>query len=381
MLEVDLVTEETTDATESLNILVAFGGSVGDELEVGTEFSVLLCDPLQERDLLDNLHLLPSLLVHELGTVLHLLLLGSVEGDVVAGGVLENPSVDLQVLEDDESLNSTEFESLKGVIDTITDASSILRDLLEVLSDKLLLLDELDIRQSLRRKLNSLVEAVLTTVGNVDDLDDLDLKPSIEEIGLVQVVLEVGGTGQNDTGNVDLVVGDEVLDGQLGDLADVVVTLLLTKTGETKGRLTTTSVFLWKIDRELVDDISGVSAESTEESSITIHDNETELLVIFKQLRKSLSVELVVAQVERGVDWSKRLEVDVDLPLLAFGGQDFTTVDDEAIWWDLVVQLETLLCRSNGGQDGLSVDTGLNVRGSTLWIAVSLALTVGVARS
>ena len=99
-------------------------------------------------------------------------------------------------------------------------------------------------------RITNLVEAVLATVGDIDDLDDLGLKAVVEEIGLVEVVLEVGATGQDQTGAVALVVGDEVLHSQLGDLADIVVTLLLTQTGETKSRLTTTTVFLGQIDRE-----------------------------------------------------------------------------------------------------------------------------------
>ena len=77
-------------------------------------------------------------------------------------------------------------------------------------------------------------------------------------------------------------------------------------------------------------------------------------------------MKLVVAKVEGGVDWAERLEVDVDLSLLAFGGQDFTTVDDESVWWYLIVELQALLGRGNGGQDGLSVHAGLDVRRSSL---------------
>lgn len=367
LLKVDLVAEKATNTSKSLDELVALGGAVGHELQGGSEVTVLLGNPLEERHGLDNLHLLLGLLVHEQGTVLSLLLLGGVQDDLVSSGILENPAVDLQVLEDDEGLHSTELEGLECVVDTVTDASSVLGDLLEVLSDKLLLLDELDVAEGLGGELDSLVETVLASVGDIDNLDNLDLQSAIKEIGLVQVVLEVRGTGQNDAGNVDLVVGDEVLNCQLGNLTDVVVTLFFTKTGETQRGLSTTAVLLWKIDGELVHNVSGVSAQGTEKSSVTIHDDETELLIILKQLGESLGVELVVAKVEGGVDWAERLEVDVDLSLLSLGGQDFTTIDDETIWWDLVVKLETLLGRGNGGEDGLSVDAGLDVRGSSLW--------------
>lgn len=77
-------------------------------------------------------------------------------------------------------------------------------------------------------------------------------------------------------------------------------------------------------------------------------------------------MELVVAKVERSVDGLKGLEVDVDLPLLAFRGDNFTTVDDQSIRRHLVVQLETLLGGGNGRQDGESVDARLDVGGSAL---------------
>jgi hypothetical protein len=59
------------------------------------------------------------------------------------------------------------------------------------------------------------------------------------------------------------------------------VAFLFSETSETKGRLTTTTVFLRKIDGELVNYITSVTAQCPEKSTITIHDNEAELLVGF----------------------------------------------------------------------------------------------------
>jgi hypothetical protein len=42
-------------------------------------------------------------------------------------------------------------------------------------------------------------------------------------------------------------------------------------------------------------------------------------------------VEFVVTEVKRGIDRLEWLEVDVDLPFFSFRGNDFTTIDDEAI--------------------------------------------------
>jgi len=40
---------------------------------------------------------------------------------------------------------------------------------------------------------------------------------------LVEVILEVGAAGKDETGDVDLVRGNVVLDGEFGNFADVVV--------------------------------------------------------------------------------------------------------------------------------------------------------------
>ena len=367
LLEVELVAQDTSDTTEALDELVTFGGAVGDKLEVGTEFAEVLGQPLEEGQLVNDLHLLASLGIHELLTVL-LLQLVSVENDGLTLTALQLPASDFQVLEHDESLGSTSFESLESVLNTVADLATVHADLVKVLVDELLLLDELDVAESLGGQLNSLVEAVLTTVGDIDNLDDLGLQTTIEQLGLVEVVLEVGATCQDETGAVALVVGDEVLHRQFGDLADVVVTLLLTQTRETQSGLTATAVLLGQIDGELLQDLSGIAGEGTEKGTVSVHDDEAILGVGLEQLAQSLGVELVVTEVEGGVDGLEGLEIDVDLPLLALGGDDFTTVDDQTVRRDLGVQLEPLLGGGDGGQDGQAVDTRLDVgRGSELF--------------
>ena len=90
-----------------------------------------------------------------------------------------------------------------------------------------------------------------------------------------------------------------MLNGQLSDLADVVVTLFVTETGETKCRLSTTTVLLGEVDSELVDDLSCVAGNGTEKGAVTVHDDEAELGVRLEELLESLSVEFVVAKVKR----------------------------------------------------------------------------------
>ena len=65
-----------------------------------------------------------------------------------------------------------------------------------------------------------------------------------------------------------------------------------------------------------------------EESTITIHDNEPEPVVVGEQSAEGLGVELVVAEVEGGVDGFERLEVNVNFLLLALVGDNSTAVDN-----------------------------------------------------
>lgn len=46
-----------------------------------------------------------------------------------------------------------------------------------------------------------------------------------------------------------------------------------------------------------------------------------------------LSVELVVTEVQGGVDWLKRLKVNIDFLLLAFLCHNGTTVHNQTIGW------------------------------------------------
>lgn len=168
--------------------------------------------------------------------------------------------------------------------------------------DALLLLDELDVAERLGGELDGLVEAVLAAVADVDDLDDLCDEALVEQVALVELGLEVGATGEDEALDVDLVVRDEVLHGELGHLAHVVVALLHAQTRETQRRLTTAAVLLGQVDRELVDDLARVAGQVAEQGAVAVHDDEAELGVRLEQLGEGLGVELVVAQVQRRVD-------------------------------------------------------------------------------
>ncbi len=100
-----------------------------------------------------------------------------------------------------------------------------------------------------------LIEAVLATVRNVDDLHDDSVETDVEEIALVQLLLELGRACQHEAGNIHLVRRDELLRSQLCHFANIVVPLLETKARETQRGLTTTSVLLRQLHAELVQDL------------------------------------------------------------------------------------------------------------------------------
>ena len=213
-----------------------------------------------------------------------------------------------------------------------------------------------------------MIESVLSSIAHINQLDDLGLETLVKHVGLGQLSLEVSRPCQNQPGYVGLVVGEEELDRGLRHLPHVVVSLLHPQPGEPEGGLTSSAVLLGQVHRELVEHITSVALEydlhlaninitpgtclqSTKESTVTIHHNEAKPVVIGQQRCQGLSVELVVTQVERGVDWLERLKVNVDLLLLALIGDDSAAVDDEAVGRNLGVELESVLDRGDGAQD------------------------------
>ena len=48
-------------------------------------------------------------------------------------------------------------------------------------------------------------------------------------------------------------------------------------------------------------------------------------------------MKFVIAQIQGRIDRLEGLEVDVDLPLLALRGNNFTAVNDKPICWHFVV--------------------------------------------
>ena len=90
----------------------------------------------------------------------------------------------------------------------------------------------------------NLIETILAAVTDIDYFDDFSTQTGVEKITLAEFCLEICATSEDKASDVDLVIGDEVLYGVFCDFPDVVVSLLVTKSRETQGRLTSTAVLL-----------------------------------------------------------------------------------------------------------------------------------------
>ena len=68
--------------------------------------------------------------------------------------------------------------------------------------------------------------------------------------------------------------------------------------------------------------------QSSEESTVTVHHNEPESVVISKERSEGLGVKLVITEIQRGVDRLEWLKVNVHFLLLALLSDDCAAVDD-----------------------------------------------------
>lgn len=176
-----------------------------------------------------------------------------------------------------------------------------------------------------------------------------------------------------------------MLDGELGDLADVVVPFLITETGETQCRLTSSTVLLGEVDGEFMGDLAGVPSEGAEECAVSVHDDEPKPGVGLEKLRERFGVELVVAEVEGPGEWIRihnegcflldvrvdglvRLKIKRNFLFLAFVSEDRADEEHEAVGGHSVVELEPLLGAGDGCQDGETVDSGFNVGCCTVFL-------------
>jgi hypothetical protein len=167
------------------------------------------------------------------------------------------------------------------------------------------------------------------------------LKSHIEKVGLVAVGLELGGTGKYETLDVWFIISNEMVSGKLTNLSYVVVTLFFSDTSETHGRLTTTSVLLWQLDQQTLEDFLSASRNGGIQHTITIDNNESECFIVFHQVIERAGLESGLAAVSERVDLFEGLNIERDLLLtLTITCFDHTAKEGQAILWDFSVKLK-----------------------------------------
>ena len=102
-------------------------------------------------------------------------------------------------------------------------------------------------------------------------------------------------------------------------------------------------MLLGQLHRHPLDDLLVVTLERGEEHSITIDDDETELVVVLEEGEKRLCVEAVLALIGEDVDGSEGLEGNLCL-LLGFAviQKDHTAENTEAVPGRCPVKLQFL---------------------------------------
>ena len=105
-----------------------------------------------------------------------------------------------------------------------------------------------------------------------------------------------------------------------------------------------------------------------EESTVTINNNETELVISFHHAVKFISVELVIAHVQGARDSLEGFNINGELLFFVVFSQDSTTVDDHTIWRNFGEELNTTKSGGNGSLNGNLVGVGFDVGASTEFV-------------
>lgn len=140
-----------------------------------------------------------------------------------------------EFFETEDLFDNTIQKELHGVLDTVNDGTRIDGNAVEELRNDILFLDELNVGQRFLGEFDSLVKTIFTTVGNIDNLDDLLSKTRVEHLSSAQFVLEITRTSQDQTLDVNFILRNESLGSDFTNLSKIVVSLFNSETGETNG--------------------------------------------------------------------------------------------------------------------------------------------------
>jgi len=92
-------------------------------------------------------------------------------------------------------------------------------------------------------------------------------------------------------------------------------------------------VLLGQINGKLVQYLPAAALYGPVETAVTVHDDEAECLVIHEKFIEIFGVELVVTEVEGGVDGFEGFKVDVYFTFFAFVCDYCSAVEDKSVLW------------------------------------------------
>jgi hypothetical protein len=168
IIDVHLVAEEATDATESLHELVAFRTLVSNEVDFETEVSVMEQEPVGKAHGVENFEFDSTLGILKVLGVLLLHLTKESDSGLSSGGVFKLVSGVGDVFPQDHGIKSTHSHGLDSVIHSKLNHSGVHGDVVIKFAEHFLLLYKLNICHAVSGKSDSLVEAIIRSVSNIE---------------------------------------------------------------------------------------------------------------------------------------------------------------------------------------------------------------------
>ena len=311
MVCVNLVSQKSSHSWKSLHKLCSFRWLVCNILQLTTEILVVNSQPFCEWSLffVFNLFQCNSILFIKFW-VWGIFRLNINCCKLSCFTVSQLDSYVIKILPANNPSNSTSFDQLHCVLDTINDHSISKSNMIKELWNQSFFLHEFHIQQSLSWLFNGLIESIFKPIRNIHHINDLALKSWVEHVSLIQIILEICTTSKHQTCNVTLVVGDECLGSNLTHLSEIIVTFLFSETSEYHWWLTSLIVFFGELYCELVQNLLGITLKCCIKGARPINDNKSEWWLSNEELLlQVVKIKLALATVNGQVDWLEWLKV------------------------------------------------------------------------
>jgi len=239
--------------------------------------------------------------------------------------------VPVQIFPDDQGFDGSTAENVHGFVDSLNELAGVETDFVEESAQQLLFFDELQASDDILREFDGLVKSTFLAVADVHSLEHHGREAVVNVFVDHDLLLEVCRPSNDDASHIDLVVLDENLVGLFGHLSDLVLSLLHAQPAESRCGLPALAVFLGQVHGLAHDDFLVSAHQRSEQTAVSVHDDEAELVFRVQQRPQVLSVEFAIAELNRYVDWALRFKVDDDL-LLSLLGHDCAYLEHQSVF-------------------------------------------------